>query len=53
MTIEGLREDIKKRIERLEKLCEGDLEEKDVKFVEDAIKALNDTLYSLKNIDNK
>lgn len=53
MTIKELKEDIAKRIERLEKLYEEAIEEKDVKFVEDAIKALNDTLYSLENISDK
>lgn len=53
MTIKELREDIKKRIERLEELCERDLEEKDVKFVEGEITALNDVLYSLKSVSDK
>lgn len=56
MTIKAtkeLREKIEKHIERLEKLFERDLEEKDVKFVEGEITALNDVLYLLENIDNK
>lgn len=50
MTIQELRERIENRIKQLEELCERDLEEKDVKFIEGEITALNDVLYSLKNI---
>lgn len=53
MTVKELREDIEKRIKRLEELCERGLDDKEVKFVEGEITALNDVLYSLKNISNK
>lgn len=51
--VKELRKKIEEHIERLEGLFDRDLEEKDVKFVEGEITALNDVLYLLENIDNK